>query len=747
VLRRGRAFVVDLRRVFPWPLVDLPGQVAGHAVSAAILLGVLASRLLLLSNGPWEQDEALLACGVVDFDPANHTPLPPGFPLWIFLGRLVLSLGVADPLVALQLASTVLSVLGCWSLVGLWEELAGRATARAGALLAAFIPGVWYHAARGFSETPSAALTIVALAIWVRIGRRGFVAGLVVLTAAALVRPPLTPLFVLVALLAAWAVRDDASLLARGTLAAAAAVSVVAVPALLEAGGVRLYWAATAAHAREHFGMLGLESWALSGLGFTRGLGGVWAAALFAVLAAIGWIALRPAVAWRWWPASLAGGSLALMLLLVHGRTFPRYWVLAWMLMAVPAVAGLGAILRAWARTSVAVVAAVVGGAWVYPALVYIHVNPNPAIGALRRVAGEGCEAGALLVFDDSLFAFRNLAVRLGWLKTRTIRVTETARWGLGLGGRPVWFLTEKGERDLPSTVSQVHTFRCPSERVRTLSQERFLSVRLVRDPVLAWRGGSIQERDGTTRFMWLEPRSLLLLPPVQGGGSVTLAAEVHPSLGEVNLLARVGGLEVLRRRLASGRQLITVPVPELPERSLLNLLVPVELEVDREVRLHGDLRPLAIRVFRVSVEAPPYVPAPFAFFPEPDSLLAAVASGEGTYGPELLGDPPRPAAWTSAEARFELPVGSGLVGLDLSAPADRPARVEIRLGGARTSADVGTESTTLVVPVSAAQARAGRATLELSTTTFSPGSGDRRELGVAVSRVWFIPSAQASGR
>ncbi len=281
------------------------------------------------------------------------------------------------------------------------------------------------------------------------------------------------------------------------------------------------------------------------------------------------------------------------------------------------------------------------GGLWVYPALVHIHVNPNPAIGALRQVAAEGREAEALLVFDDSLFAFRNLAVRLHWLQIRNIRVSETARWGLGLGGRPVWFLTEKGERDLPSTVSQLYLYECPSERVRTLSQERFLSVRLVRDPVLAWRGGSIQERDGTRRFMWLEPRSMLLLPPVRGGGSVTLAAEVHPALGEVNLVARVDGTEVSRRRLAAGRQLISVPIPELPERNLLNLLVPVELETDREVRLHGDFRPLALRVFRVSVEAPPYVPPAFAFFPEPDSLLAAVAASEGTYGAELLGESP----------------------------------------------------------------------------------------------------------
>jgi hypothetical protein len=168
----------------------------------------------------------------------------------------------------------------------------------------------------------------------------------------------------------------------------------------------------------------------------------------------------------------------------------------------------------------------------------------------------------------------------------------------------------------------------------------------------------------------------------------------------------------------------------------MLNLLVPVELEIDREVRLHGDLRPLAVRVFRVSVEAPPYEPPPYAFFPEPDSLLAAVASGEGTYGAELLGDPPRPAAWTSAEARFVLPVGRGLVGIDLSSPAPRQVHVEIRLGEARTSGDVGTEPTTLVVPVPASGAR-GRVPWSCRPRR-SPRAA-ACPAGVAASRVWFV--------
>ena len=136
----------------------------------------MLSRLLLLADGPWEQDEALLAAGVIDFDPAHHMPLPPGFPLWILLGRLVRLFGVADPVLALQIASSVLSVVGLWALVGLWDRLAGRTLALAGAAVAAFLPGVWVHAGRAFSETPSAAFALIALGLWLH-GRAGFVPG------------------------------------------------------------------------------------------------------------------------------------------------------------------------------------------------------------------------------------------------------------------------------------------------------------------------------------------------------------------------------------------------------------------------------------------------------------------------------------------------------------------------------------------------------------------------------------------
>src|SRR5664280_1015084 len=287
-------------RVFPWPLVPIGGATASAVASAAALAALAASRLLLLPAGPWEQDEALMACGVLDFDPSRHMPLPPGFPLWIAIGKTVRKLGIADPLLALQVASALLSVVGIWALVGLWEGVAGRRVALAGAALAAFLPGVWFHAGRAFSGTPSAALAVIGFALWLRGGRAGVVPGVIAMTCAALVRPPLAPIFVLTVLLAAWWARRDARLVAAGAAAGAAVLAAVMVPAALAAGGWGMLLDVSEVHAGEIIATLGTESWALESIGFVRGLGTPAFAALFLALAAVGWWGWRCSLAGRW---------------------------------------------------------------------------------------------------------------------------------------------------------------------------------------------------------------------------------------------------------------------------------------------------------------------------------------------------------------------------------------------------------------------------------------------------------------
>jgi hypothetical protein len=725
-------------RVLPWPLVPERRPGVAAIASIAALVGVLLSRLLLLADGPWEQDEALLAAGVIDFDPAHHMPLPPGFPLWILLGRVVRLLGVADPILALQIASSVLSVVGLWALVGLWDRLAGRTLALAGAAVAAFLPGVWVHAGRAFSETPSAAFALVAMGLWLHGRRRGFVPGVLAMTAAALVRPPLAPFFIMAVALAAWQVRGEWRRIVTGGLAATALVLLVVLPLVGEAGGWRMYWDAGRAHAGEHFVGLPDMSRALQGLGWVRGLGTMPVGLGFAALAALGWWTWRRNLGSAWWAGTLAGGWLAYLLLFVHNPTYPRYYVLAWLLTATPALAGAIWLVRSPRLVvPLAMLGVAASGWWVWPALAYMHERPLPVIAALRQVADEG---RGVLVFEDQLFSFRALTYRTREVRVPSMRVSEIPRRRLNLGGQPIWFLTESAGQDLSSTVSRVVESTVSEARVVRLSQERFLHVRLVRNPVLAWRGASIPELEGSDRFMWFEDQSLVLVPPVSGPGTLALAMEVHPALPDLPLRAVVAGTLTLDTVLRPGRQIVRIPLPAHPVRNRLAQIMPVVLEAGREVRVHGDYRSLAFRVFRASVEAPPHRAAPTAFFPEQSSVFSAVAETEGFFGPELMGTPARPAAWAGPLARVRFPASAGLVGVEMLAPRPEPAVVEIRLGNVQAKFVVGPEGSQVALPVPGERASSQMLELEIRSSVFVPGRGDERQLGVAVSRIWYMP-------
>ena len=723
-------------RVFPWPLLPVGGRWVSGAASAGVLLLVLLSRLLLLPDGAWEQDEALMACGVLDFDPARHMPLPPGFPLWVFIGKVVRKLAVGDPLQALQVASALFSVLGFWALVGLWEGVAGRRLALAGAALAAFLPGVWFHAARGFSETPSAALAIIGLALWLRGGRAGFTPGVVAITCATLVRPPLAPFFVLAVVLAGWGVRREPRRLAAGALAAGAVLAAVMVPAALAAGGLGALVEVSALHAGQHLSTLGTESWAPESLGLVRGLGTPAVAVFFLALAAVGWWGWRRALAHRWWAATLAGVALVFLLVFADNRNYPRYWVLVWLLMATPAVAGAALLGRsrtvAAAASSVGLLATVW---WTWPAMRHIHRNQLPVVAALRTVGA----AGGALIYEDQLFSFRNLETLTGRLSLMSLRVTEMQRAGRGPVGAPLWLVAEGPGEDLACPSSRVVEFECEQPRVRRLSQERFLKVRLVRDPVLVARGGSPVEFEGIHRFVWCGARTALLVPPVSGPGTLALTVEVHPRLGEAQAEARVAGVRTWGARLSPGLRVIPIPVLS-PASSRTSLWV--NLDVEREAWSAGDPRALSFRIFVASLQAPPHFPRVLTFFPETTSLLLACAEAEGTYPPELIGNPPVPAAWTGAHAAFRFPAGEGLVGIELFTTRPEPTVVEVRLGSSRAQFTMGPAVTRVALPVPPELASIGRVQLELSTSTVVPGGGDTRALGVAVSRVWYQPSS-----
>src|SRR5437763_5576158 len=71
---------------------------------------VLVSRLLTMPKTFWENDEFLFAEAVRSFDPSRYHPHPPGYPLYVLLGKLFNAF-LHDPFLSLVALGVVTSVI------------------------------------------------------------------------------------------------------------------------------------------------------------------------------------------------------------------------------------------------------------------------------------------------------------------------------------------------------------------------------------------------------------------------------------------------------------------------------------------------------------------------------------------------------------------------------------------------------------------------------------------------------------
>ncbi|MEZ5418921.1 MAG: DUF2723 domain-containing protein [Vicinamibacterales bacterium] len=173
-----------------------PASAAGQSrlalvVVLALLAGVAAAHLAALPSTLEDIDSVNFALGVRDFDPARHRPHPPGYPVYVALGKAATALtrvawpdGRPDRVEARALAA--LSLVAGLALIGLVagvaSSLAPGGVGRTGApgvsrrsvltaLLVAVCPLTWYMTSRPMSDVPGlaaacAALVCLGLAWW-----------------------------------------------------------------------------------------------------------------------------------------------------------------------------------------------------------------------------------------------------------------------------------------------------------------------------------------------------------------------------------------------------------------------------------------------------------------------------------------------------------------------------------------------------------------------------------------------------
>ncbi|MBI5517038.1 MAG: glycosyltransferase family 39 protein [Deltaproteobacteria bacterium] len=245
----------------------------------ALALGVLAawSRAPYLVWLPQDPDGARFALGVARFDLAQGHPHPPGYPVYISLGKALWRLLGGPPAQALS----ALSALAFGALVALVYARARGSLGRSGALLAAWAcalsPTMAVHGTRGLTDLPGAALAWAAVLLWRRPRWCWLLAGLLLG-----LRPSVSPL-VLPALWCGWRARPDERRWCAGALGVGVAGWLLPTLAVT---GTGVWWSLAWVHARGHFGAhgvtlageagvpgrLGALGWGL----WTHVLGGPW---------------------------------------------------------------------------------------------------------------------------------------------------------------------------------------------------------------------------------------------------------------------------------------------------------------------------------------------------------------------------------------------------------------------------------------------------------------------------------------
>lgn len=170
-----------------------PAPLARRERSIAIAVAAVcaASRFIALARSPWEWDEVLFILGMRDYDVTQHHPHPPGFPVYIALGRIVRLVAASDfhALQAVNLAAAML-VFPALFLFARELRLRFSSCVIAGALFA-FFPNVWYFGGTAFSDVPSIVLVLFAVTFLFRgaRSRNAYWAGTLLLALAIGIRP------------------------------------------------------------------------------------------------------------------------------------------------------------------------------------------------------------------------------------------------------------------------------------------------------------------------------------------------------------------------------------------------------------------------------------------------------------------------------------------------------------------------------------------------------------------------------
>jgi hypothetical protein len=465
-----------------------------------------AAHLPFLAPSLEDIDSINFALGLRDFEVAEHQPHPPGYPLYIGFGRIVLAALRAvrpdlPPVTAEAQALSLLSVVAGAAAVVLAGSVFTavmretvlatpdpRRVVRWSTVFLTLCPLFWLTGARPMSDMPGLAAAFGAQALLLRgyVGWGAITAGL-----ALGIR---VQIFWLTAPLLVWGilrggpgVHDRLGAGIRGLAAFAAGALVWAIPLVAVTGGLDAYFAALGTQAGEDFAFVDML-WTNPtprrlAFGLVHTLVLPWSsvplAALMATLAVLGALVLLARDRRTLAPVVMAFAPYAAFHLVFQETLTVRY-----ALPVVPAIAFLAARLVATAGRATNVVAAPLAAfalVAAMPGLVAYGRDVHPAFRAVedaQRRAETTTPAVVTSHFElrRTLQALAPTGLPIAWAPRHREWLTMVEYWRGG-GREPVWFLANPRRTDLalidPQSLTDVVRYRWAAAHRTELSGTR----------------------------------------------------------------------------------------------------------------------------------------------------------------------------------------------------------------------------------------------------------------------------------
>ena len=302
-----------VRPVSPRLLVRLNHD---FAIACLLTLVCVVSRWLARPASFWEWDEILFGRALREFNVVKHAPHPPGFPVFVAMGKLANWL-LHDEFAALVAVNFLFASLLGAALFYLFKEIFNdRRIAAIGALLCCFFPNVWVYSCAPRSDTPALVLGLIGLALVLRgrTAQRALLLGCAILGLAMGVRVTVLPMMgtVTALVLLGWLRQRKWRLVALCLTLIVIGIVSWYVPLILHHG-----WQAYRQAASSHSGFVLFDDSILS-----KGINGWWshrAQRFFVDLWGDAWIA--------WTVYGLSG--LGVMMLAASKRWVTLGWLLA----------------------------------------------------------------------------------------------------------------------------------------------------------------------------------------------------------------------------------------------------------------------------------------------------------------------------------------------------------------------------------------------------------------------------------